>query len=168
MDDFTVLKQIVDLASQFWPWLWSSNPWSENFGAETFHRLHRKMVMLNRDIGTDHPMLFWCDPQSEKGKLQRPYRLSDENSRRQDPEVQHLRFMMTMVPSLCFRINCYYKLLWSICLHSLVTPENKEEKPKEITHNVNDLLDHLIEESVALVGKPVPLMNKEIRLPFSS
>ena len=40
-------------------------------------------------------------------------------------------------------------------------PENKEEKPKEITHNVNDLLDHLIEESVALVGKPVPLMNKE-------
>ena len=29
------------------------------------------------------------------------------------------------------------------------------------THNVNDLLDHLIEESVALVGKPVPLMNKE-------
>lgn len=46
-------------------------------------------------------------------------------------------------------------------LHSLVTPDNKEEKPKEITHSVNDLLDHLIEESVALVGKPVPLMNKE-------
>ena len=35
-------------------------------------------------------------------------------------------------------------------LHSLIT-----------THNVNDLLDHLIEESVALVGKPVALMNKE-------
>ena len=46
-------------------------------------------------------------------------------------------------------------------LHALITPENKEEKPKEITHSVNDLLDHLIEESVALVGKPVPLMNKE-------
>lgn len=46
-------------------------------------------------------------------------------------------------------------------LHSLITPDNKEEKPKEITHSVNDLLDHLIEESVALVGKPVPLMNKE-------
>ncbi|MDO4340127.1 MAG: helix-turn-helix transcriptional regulator [Eubacteriales bacterium] len=46
-------------------------------------------------------------------------------------------------------------------LHSLVTPVNKEEKPREITHNVNDLLDHLIEESVALVGKPVALMNKE-------
>lgn len=46
-------------------------------------------------------------------------------------------------------------------LHSLITPVDKEEKPKEITHNVNDLLDHLIEESVALVGKPVALMNKE-------
>ena len=46
-------------------------------------------------------------------------------------------------------------------LHALVTPKNKEERPKEITHSVNDLLDHLIEESVALVGKPVPLMNKE-------
>lgn len=46
-------------------------------------------------------------------------------------------------------------------LHALVSPVNKEEKPREITHNVNDLLDHLIEESVALVGKPVALMNKE-------
>lgn len=46
-------------------------------------------------------------------------------------------------------------------LHDLITPINKEEKPKEITHSVNDLLDHLIEESVALVGKPVALMNKE-------
>ena len=46
-------------------------------------------------------------------------------------------------------------------VHDLVTPVNTEEKPKEITHNVNDLLDHLIEESVALVGKPVALMNKE-------
>lgn len=46
-------------------------------------------------------------------------------------------------------------------LHNLVTPQNKEEKPKQITHNVNDLLNRLIEESVALVGKPVALMNKE-------
>lgn len=46
-------------------------------------------------------------------------------------------------------------------LSPLVTPVNQEEHPKEITHSVNDLLDHLIEESVALVGKPVALMNKE-------
>ena len=46
-------------------------------------------------------------------------------------------------------------------LHALVTAANQNDKPKEITHNVNDLLDHLIEESVRLVGKPVALMNKE-------
>lgn len=46
-------------------------------------------------------------------------------------------------------------------LHALITPQNKEEKPKQISHNVNDLLDRLIEESVALAGKPVALMNKD-------
>lgn len=46
-------------------------------------------------------------------------------------------------------------------LRSLVTPVDNEKKPGEITRNVNDLLDHLIEESVELVGKPVSLMNKE-------
>ena len=46
-------------------------------------------------------------------------------------------------------------------LDDLITPKNKEEKPKQITHSVNDLLDRLIEESVKLVGKPVALMNKE-------
>lgn len=46
-------------------------------------------------------------------------------------------------------------------LRTLVTPVDQEKKPTEITHNVNDLLEHLIEESVELVGKPVSLMNKE-------
>lgn len=46
-------------------------------------------------------------------------------------------------------------------LHSLTAPVYREEKARDITHNVNDLLDHLIEESVAIVGKPVSLMNKE-------
>jgi predicted transcriptional regulator YheO len=46
-------------------------------------------------------------------------------------------------------------------LSALISPTDHEEKPREITNNVNDLLDHLIEESVALVGKPVALMNKE-------
>lgn len=46
-------------------------------------------------------------------------------------------------------------------LHSLLTPQSREEKPRRAPHSVNDLLEHLIDESVALVGKPVPLMNKE-------
>ena len=36
-----------------------------------------------------------------------------------------------------------------------------EDKPQTITHNVNELLDKLIEQALALVGKPVALMNKD-------
>lgn len=48
-------------------------------------------------------------------------------------------------------------------IHSFTDTHNKdaENKTTEITRNVNDLLDRLIEESVALVGKPVALMTKE-------
>ena len=48
-------------------------------------------------------------------------------------------------------------------IHSFTDTQGKdtEAKTTEITRNVNDLLDQLIEESVALVGKPVALMTKE-------
>lgn len=36
--------------------------------------------------------------------------------------------------------------------------------PKRITHDVNELLDELIEQSVALVGTPVPLMTKDDKI----
>ena len=36
-----------------------------------------------------------------------------------------------------------------------------KQQPEQIVHNVNDLLDTLIEQSVALIGKPAALMNKE-------
>ncbi len=41
------------------------------------------------------------------------------------------------------------------------TDAQKEKGPERITQNVNDLLDDLIAQSVALVGKPAALMNKE-------
>ena len=40
-------------------------------------------------------------------------------------------------------------------------PSDNRQQPEQIVHNVNDLLDNLIEQSVALVGKPAALMNKE-------
>ncbi|MGO5053041.1 helix-turn-helix transcriptional regulator [Lachnospiraceae bacterium LCP25S3_G4] len=47
-------------------------------------------------------------------------------------------------------------------LRSLIDTNTTEDKqPKKITHNVNDLLDDLIEQSVALIGKPVALMSKD-------
>lgn len=43
-------------------------------------------------------------------------------------------------------------------------PPKNDRQPDQIVHNVNDLLDSLIEQSVALVGKPAALMNKEEKI----
>ena len=40
-------------------------------------------------------------------------------------------------------------------------PDLTGDSPRQISHNVNDLLDLLIEHAVAKVGKPVAMMNKE-------
>lgn len=49
-------------------------------------------------------------------------------------------------------------------LHALVTPEPKETKTIKTSCRVHDLLEHLIEEAVELVGKPVALMTKEDKI----
>ncbi len=40
----------------------------------------------------------------------------------------------------------------------------EDQKPERIPQNVNDLLDDLIDESVATIGKPVALMTKEDKI----
>ena len=40
-------------------------------------------------------------------------------------------------------------------------PQSGNVQPEKIVHNVNDLLDILLEQSVSLAGKPVALMNKD-------
>lgn len=52
-------------------------------------------------------------------------------------------------------------------IHSLINTdsvkeqESNKQQPQKITHNVNELLDTLIDQALALVGKPVALMNKD-------
>ena len=47
-------------------------------------------------------------------------------------------------------------------LHSFITPDQPEQKePERITLNVADLLDDLIRQADALVGKPPALMTKD-------
>lgn len=91
MGRLTVLKQIAaDLASQFGPDcevvihdLKTSEPEHSIVYIVNGH-------VTNRDIG-DGPSnaVFDAIRNQEKEQPRRPYRLSDENSRRQDPEVQH-------------------------------------------------------------------------------
>lgn len=40
-------------------------------------------------------------------------------------------------------------------------PDLTGDSPRQITHNVNELLDLLIEQAVAKLGKPVAMMNKD-------
>lgn len=49
-------------------------------------------------------------------------------------------------------------------LKDLISTSEEAKEPSHITHNVNDLLDTLIEQSVALVGKPVALMTKDDKI----
>jgi len=49
-------------------------------------------------------------------------------------------------------------------VHELVnTADNSQAEPEKII-NVNNVLDELIEQSVALIGKPVSLMSKEDKM----
>ena len=55
-------------------------------------------------------------------------------------------------------------LMAESAVHELTaTQDAAQTEPEKIT-NVNDLLDGLIEQSVALVGKPAVLMNKEDKM----
>ena len=55
-------------------------------------------------------------------------------------------------------------LLMENAIHDLTAvPEEERGEPQKIV-NINDLLDELIAQSVALVGKPVALMNKDDKM----
>lgn len=46
-------------------------------------------------------------------------------------------------------------------IKSLIANEDDKKEPERIPQNVNDLLEDLIRQSVALVGKPVAVMTKD-------
>lgn len=46
-------------------------------------------------------------------------------------------------------------------LRQFTDTDTEQQEPERISRNVGDLLDELIEQSVAIVGKPVALMTKE-------
>ena len=49
-------------------------------------------------------------------------------------------------------------------LNEMLSTQDKEQTEPEKIINVNDVLDELIEQSVALVGKPAALMNKDDKI----
>ncbi len=62
-----------------------------------------------------------------------------------------------------FAINYDITLMLAVedLLHQFTATDVPNLEPERISRNVSDLLDELIDQSVALVGKPVALMTKE-------
>ena len=64
-----------------------------------------------------------------------------------------------------FYLRCYLCCPWNFSHHPCRAGHQcgdvYKRQPEEISRNVSDLLDELIEQSVRVVGKPVALMNKE-------
>jgi predicted transcriptional regulator YheO len=62
-----------------------------------------------------------------------------------------------------FAINYDITLMLAVedMLHKFTAIDVPNVEPERISRNVSDLLDELIDQSVALVGKPVALMTKE-------
>ena len=67
------------------------------------------------------------------------------------------------VPVGIFAINYDITLMLAMeeTLRQFTDTDQPQKEPEPISRNVGDLLDELVDQSVKLVGKPVPLMNKE-------
>ncbi|WP_373213853.1 transcriptional regulator [Ruminococcus sp. 5_1_39BFAA] len=168
MGRLTVLKQIAqDLASEFGPdcevvihdlktndpehsivYIVNGHVTGRNIGDGPSDAVFDVIRQKNKKSGepADHPGYLMKTSDGKILKCSTSYIRDDDGSLHYVFGINYDITKLTMIES---------------ALHNLVTPQNKEEKPKQITHNVNDLLNRLIEESVALVGKPVALMNKE-------
>ena len=106
------------------------------------------------------------DPEKIKDKL--AYLTKTEDGRILKSSTLYIRDE-NGTPAYIFSINYDITTLLAIenSVHSLVQtkPETETENggsaPQTITHNVTELLDLLIEQAIAKVGKPVALMNKD-------
>lgn len=70
-------------------------------------------------------------------------------------------------PEAIFAINYDVSALLTVesALRGLISPrEVTEKEPERITRSVGDLLDDLIRESLALIGKPVALMDRDDKI----
>ncbi|MBR4870477.1 MAG: helix-turn-helix domain-containing protein, partial [Oscillospiraceae bacterium] len=73
--------------------------------------------------------------------------------------IKNSKGKVTAILSINYDISAL--LLVDNAIKDLVGTQDKVQSEPEKIVNVNDLLTELIEQSVALVGKPVALMNKE-------
>ena len=73
--------------------------------------------------------------------------------------IKNSKGKVTAILSINYDISSL--LLVENAVSDLISTKDKTQSEPEKIVNVNDLLTELIEQSVALVGKPVALMNKD-------
>ena len=73
--------------------------------------------------------------------------------------IRNSKGKVTAILSINYDISSL--LMVNNAISGLITTPEPAREERITTVNVNDLLDDLIEQSVALVGKPVALMNKD-------
>lgn len=73
--------------------------------------------------------------------------------------IRNSKGKVTAILSINYDISSL--LMVNNAISSLISTPEPAREERITTVNVNDLLDDLIEQSVALVGKPVALMNKD-------
>ena len=108
---------------------------------------------LQSDPSTIHDKLFYLT-KTEDGRILKSstfYIRDDDGS-------------ISYIFSLNYDITAFTAA--STAIQSLIATKDKlpdltGDSPRQITHNVNELLDLLIEQAVAKVGKPVAMMNKD-------
>lgn len=105
------------------------------------------------------------DPSTIHDKL--PYLTKTEDGRILKSSTFYIRDddgSISYIFSLNYDITAFTAA--STAIQSLIAtkdnlPDLTGDSPRQITHNVNELLDLLIEQAVAKVGKPVAMMNKD-------
>ena len=75
--------------------------------------------------------------------------------------IQNSRGKVTAILAINFDISAL--MMAAGALRDFSTGEPQQEEPEKIV-NINDVLEELIQQSVALVGKPAALMNKEDKI----
>ena len=121
----------------------------------------------NRQTGDGPSGIVLETLQSDPSTIQLSYLTKTEDGRILKSSTFYIRDddgSISYIFSLNYDITAFTAA--STAIQSLIATKDKlpdltGDSPRQITHNVNELLDLLIEQAVAKVGKPVAMMNKD-------
>lgn len=164
MDQFPILKQLADnLAAQF-----GSDCEVVIYDLQSNHPTGSIAYLVNGQvtggrIGDKLPDSILDLLRTEKEPYQDRYGYLEKT-----PDGKLLKCSTSYIHdedgSLHYIFSIHYDItrisLIESALQAFSAPGAREDTPKKAAPSVNQLLEQLLEESVALVGKPVPLMSK--------